>query len=373
MMCAFLISCALFFGVGDIPDKSVLTGLLEAAYAPTKDLSFEYEGKMTYPQGGESEIHDVHGLFDDYSGVISERRDGAVSVDIYHRFHKRRPEIVRETIAILGERCEIYTRTVDQRGATGQVVNAHYSRPEVSGSMSRISFANTLIGLLRDGNWSVIQEGFEEISGHRCIVVKFTFILDNALMLRFWIDLERGGHALKYEMMQGKGVSMRAFNIKLEQFKDSHGQAVWIPVSGIWEAYGSIDGTVDGKGRPVIGSEPTNRETYVVLRESVRVNTGLKDDRFSVKYRAGTLITDKLRRVQYQFGQTVSPGKKITSSYDAEANLKEQLRLADLQKDELKAASGERAGATWVDWLPWAAVSGSLVLIVCIWGYRRYA
>lgn len=371
-MSALLVCCAVVLGVGDEPDRSVLTGLLEAAYAPTRDVTFEYEGRMIFPQGGESELHDVNGRFDDYSGVIATRGDGAVSVDIYHRFWKRRPEIVRETIAILGQRCELYMRTVDQRGASGQIVPAHYSRAQVSGSMFRVSFANELLALLRSDLWSVAREE-GEVSGRRCIVVTFTFVNNDNFVCRFWIDFERGGHAVKYEMLQGNSVSQRAFDIGLERFKDSQGHEVWLPVSGTWEAYGAIDGSKDGEGRPVIGSEPTNRETYVVLPESVRVNTGLKDERFSVRYRPGTLITNQLKQVQFKFGQTVPPGKKITNKYDAEANLKEQLRLADLQKDELKASSWERSGPGWIDWLPWMTAIGSLVLIVGAWSYRRYA
>ena len=368
-MRAILVLCTLFLGLDDKPDNSVIAGLLEAAYAPMKDVTFEYEGKMTFPEGGKSAVHDADGLFDDYSGVVAERRDGAILVDIYHRFYKRNHEIVRETVAMLGERCEIYMRTVDQRGASGQVVDAHYSRAELSGSMSRISYAHILIGILRDVNWAVIQEESEPVAGRQCIVVKFIFVPDNKLSLRFWIDLERGGHVLKYEEMQGKEVRARAYDVSLEQFKDSQGQAVWIPVSGVWEGYVAVD----KEGPPTIGKKATNRETYTVLKESVRVNTGLKDDRFSVKFANGTLITDKLRRAQYQFGQTNPPGKKITTSFDAEASLKEQLRLADQQKDELKAASWERSGTSWVDWMPWLTVAGGMLLIGCVWGYRRFA
>ena len=368
-MRSLLVSLTLFLGVDDKPDKSLLTGLLEAAHAPIQDLTLEYEGKMTFPQAGHSEIHDADGLHDDYSGVIAERRDGAVSIDIYHRYYNREHEISRETIAMLGDRCEIYSRTVDQRGASGEVVGAHFSRLSPSGSMYRVRFALDLMGLLRDVNWSVTQEGSEIIDGHQCLVVKFSFVPDSQHTQRFWIDLERGGHVLKYEQLIGNYVRMRAYDIALVQFKDSQGHAIWIPVSGIWEAYESFDKDKSS----TIGKKATNRETYTVLPESVRLNTGLKDDRFSVKFANGTLITDKLRRVQYQFGQTVPAGKKTTTPFDAEASLKEQLRLADQQKDELKAASWERAGSTWFDWMPWLTVSVSMLLIGGVWGYRRFA
>ena len=76
-MRAILVLCTLFLGLDDKPDNSVIAGLLEAAYAPMKDVTFEYEGKMTFPEGGKSAVHDADGLFDDYSGVVAERRDGS--------------------------------------------------------------------------------------------------------------------------------------------------------------------------------------------------------------------------------------------------------------------------------------------------------
>ena len=131
-MRSLLVSLTLFLGVDDKPDKSLLTGLLEAAHAPIQDLTLEYEGKMTFPQACHSEIHDADGLHDDYSGVIAERRDGAVSIDIYHRYYGRKHEIYRQTLAMVGERSEVYGRTVDQRGGSGEVVSAHFSRPAFS-------------------------------------------------------------------------------------------------------------------------------------------------------------------------------------------------------------------------------------------------
>lgn len=350
-------------------DKSSLRNLLEAAYAPLQDLSCEFEGQMTYPQGATPNVTDESGLYDDFSGVFAERRDGAMMVDIYHRYHHDYPEITRETIAMIGGRCESYIRKVDRRGGAGEVVDAHFMRPMVMGSVTKLICDNLLMGFLRHGDWNVKQEGPESIDGHPCIVVTFAHKEAPAMAYRFWIDLGRGGHALKVESLNGKAVAHRVFAIELDRFRDAEGQEVWVPVSGTWESYV----VVNEANQMTYGTAPTNRETYRVLRESVRVNTHLPDDRFSVKYRAGTLITDRLRRVQFQFGRAAHPDQKVESPGDVESALKEQLRVAKAQGDELKASSWERSGPEWMDWLPWLAVGCSLLLIAAILIRRRVA
>lgn len=155
---------------------------------------------------------------------------------------------------------------------------------------------------------------------------------------------------------------------RIDRFEDARKQVVWIPMQVVWESFGGIH----DEDRGTYGTDATNRETYTVLPESVKVGSGFKDDRFNVKFKTGTMITDALKQAHHDFGRNLPVGKTVSSSEDLQAVLGEQVRMAESQGEDLLASSRERSGTGWWDWSPWLVSAGSLtaLIAVCLRTYR---
>lgn len=354
-------------------DKETLAQLLEAAYAPIQDFYCEYEGQTTFPQQVGNEKLGRDGLFDVFSGAFISRRDGALLVDIYHQHHyKDANPMLRDTIAVLSGQSEQYQRSVDSPDGRGQITPARYRESDTEGSFGRVYCDRLLFGYLRHPDWTMTSEAPEKIDGQECLVVTFHRVgpgeTEPSYIERFWIDLGRGGHALRREVYHSGGKRANSMeDIVLRPFQDSRGTTVWLPVSGVYKSFIHLG----EHNERIYGSQPTNLETYSALQESIRLNQSIPDERFSVKFRNGTLITDTLRRARYEFGQAREPETKRMTQAEVEAQLEEQLRIADVQGDELRAASWERGNRGWSAWLPATLVGGSLAILVVLVA-RRY-
>ncbi|MGC8640960.1 MAG: hypothetical protein ACP5XB_13930 [Isosphaeraceae bacterium] len=138
----------------------------------------------------------------------------------------------------------------------------------------------------------------------------------------------------------------------------------WFPMFGKIESFTRVD--ADKKIRFERSAQST--ETYKVMQGTIKVNTRPSDQTFKVKYRVGTPISDQLKDVQYEFGQ-----QKANDPTREEQGrmLDEQLKIADRQRDELRASSWSRRGWSWSDTLP--STVGALCLLAgfSIWLTRR--
>ena len=202
----------------------------------------------------------------------------------------------------------------------------------------------------------MIHESPVVIDGHNCEVFAFVTgkdpekgIIDENIIERFYIDLERGGHTIKFEWCRGSRVLARIVDIRLEQFQDRKGRSVWLPVYGHFEAGEDL-------GRPM------NTEIVSVMRGSIRINTGLTDDHFRLRFKDGSLIKDGVR--EFRSDQAVA--KNPVNLEQAEEQLRQQIREAETQEKELKATSLARGGGwSTMTWLPWT-VALLMTVALCI-------
>jgi hypothetical protein len=125
------------------------------------------------------------------------------------------------------------------------------------------------------GPWGYEQLGWEEVDGRRCLKVKLNWAPGFKDWYRiFWVDLERGGHPLKVEDYNEKGMTARLDRVILQQFPlGTSGERAWLPVSGVIE---SFDWGGESQTEPVI------RSTMQVLDGSVVLNAGLPDSVFKL-------------------------------------------------------------------------------------------
>ena len=351
-------------------DGDELGRVLEAAWSPLRDFSLEYEGVIKAPSKAVQERIErdlgSEGVYDTFSGLYLRRSDGASLVDIFHRFAPEN-SLSRQTIATIRGRREEFFRT-DNRLKGGEIQPESFAQQDLECSYGRIFLYPFLRGLLSYPKTRAIREEAEDVHGHRCEVVSFPIgpqdHPEKGIIYRFWIDLDRGGNVLKRETTQGGGLFDRTSGIELKRF-DAGGVEVWLPIRGVHEVF---DGErVDKVFRP--NGEMNTVESYYLISGSARFNTGPPDARFSVNFKDGTMITDRLRKVQYEFGQDRRPPP--TSRAESEERLEEHLAKADAQGDELQAMSRARAGAGWTAWVPWVTSLVAVVALAAVWLQRR--
>jgi len=363
------IVAASLIGAADM-DAPTLLGLMEAAQSTVQDVYLEYEGQMSFPTKGESDITDADGVFETYRGAAIERRDGAFLVDVYRRYVKRkdRPEVHRETLSILGDRFEAYGRTEESRRDWWPTEEARFGKLQNMGSIFKVMLRGEVLGRLRDGeNYPITASGEEDVDGSPCLWVDFDIGKQGKRIERYYIDMDRGGIVLKYESHMDGNLSNRVAVQRVARYEDAKKQPVWIPMEAVAEAFGDIS----RRDARVFLKEATNRETFTVFPESVRVGTGFRDDRFTAKPRNPTLITNALKQAHRDFSQNAERAKAAPKP-PPPPPLEEAVQLAAAEGDALLAPSRERSPNLWWSWAPWLVSLGSVAAIVAVTVHSRW-
>ncbi|MDE2506907.1 MAG: hypothetical protein KGM43_06830 [Planctomycetota bacterium] len=139
----------------------------------------------------------------------------------------------------------------------------------------------------------------ELVDGIKLKVVTFAFVSKERrqLLQRFWLDLRRGGQAVRRELYAPGGEVGSRSDIQLGSFRID-GAEVWLPVSAVTEGFVVFrDGKVHHK------QSPNNVEKIYIAEGTLRFNQHPRPDVFTIQYKPGTPISDNLRKLQYQFGQ----------------------------------------------------------------------
>lgn len=342
-----LVACTMLGAVAE-SDSDDLLRRIEAARPAVEDVYLEYEGQMSFPTLKDSENTDGQGVYDSYSGVYVARRDGAAIVEITHRYPENEADVRRETLSILGDRFQGYTKSDSTQGS-GRIERASVEKLRVMGSIARGFLREQLVEMVSSRGYDVAVKGAEDVEGRSLTRVEVSFRNDVPITYTYWLDMDRDAHVVKYEGRNAGNLANRLEVVSLDRFEDGRDRAAWIPTRMVYEAFEGI--TRETKG--TYSSTATNRETFDVRRESVKLGAGFKDDRFTLKFKRGTWVSDDLKNVSYEVGRPAPPRKAPADDADLQAALEEHARLAEAQGDEALASSPERWGRTWSDWLRW--------------------
>ena len=182
------------------------------------------------------------------------------------------------------------------------------------------------------------------------------------LFCRYWIDLERNGQVVRQEFYTRNKQLQSRLDIKLSKLKCGDVE-VWMPVSGELVSYAAPINK-----QPVFTKEPIMRTTIYMVHGTLEFNKRPSQDVFKINYKPGTIVSDKLRKLTYEFGQQ-KVGPKPTKTEIAKM-LIEQLSKAEEQKSELVVASPTQS-FDWASWLiPWFSVA--VVISLCaLWVQRQ--
>ncbi len=303
------------------------------------------------------------GVYDTFSGMFIWRSNGDTYVNTLHR-HEPDGKITREQLVIRAKKSEAehYLRTDDSpigRSAIEDSSRVNANRSGCYGAVFLVDQIRRMVAM--KGIECSISE--EQVDGRNLTVLSFSFQGSNQLYQRYWIDLQRGGHAVRREDYARGNVLVSRVDTRLAPFKVGD-KDIWMPVSGRAEGHAALD----KDHKPTFPKEPTMEEIIYVVDGTLRFNQNPGPDTFRASYKLGTPISDSLRKLEYEFGQQ-RIGSKPTKA-EAEKMLEEQVSKAEEQKSELVVASTSE-GFPWSTWLAWGLGAVVVVLSVVLWIQRR--
>lgn len=330
-------------------DLSSLVAIMEALQAPVKDFRCEFEGEDIY-KGERAEVEAAKlgpdGLAEIFGCVFIWQRDGDRRSDLFRRrefdnhiewkttiIHMRDKKIefsYRANNASLGH-VEIEPLTMSRANSSGYF-----------GEIFPIDQIKDLVG--NDFRETTVVD--DQIDGRPLKLLTVHLKLEkrpNMLLRRYWIDPARSGQVVRIEVYHQGSMSSR-WDISLKSFRVG-GTEVWMPVSGELKNYAV--GQRAAEKAPVTeraaaalrltkpGKEPTMLRSIRVIAGTMEFNKKPSPSMFTLKHKLGTPVSDKVRKLNYHFGQ-----KQISnrlSKAEAETMLQEQIAEAEEQRRELVA------------------------------------
>lgn len=340
-------------------DAREFVSTLESLQADLLDFQCEVEGTLKFTDKGlegSDETFGPGGLYDTFSGIHTWRKPGDICVNTYHRFEPG-GDMLREQLVVraaAGE-AEHYMRQNDAPFGTASVRKSSEVHTDRSGCLGSL-FALDVVTRLAERADLELTLADETFKGRPVKVATFSLRELNQPWQRLWIDMRRGGQALRREVYAAGEVLMARADSELAEYRDG-GKAYWLPSRGRVEGHNLI---VDGK--PTFPEEPTTIEELYVVNGTMRLNERPGDKVFQSDYKPGTPISDAVRQVQYQFGQQKPPARLTTA--EAEAALLEQVAAAETQRIELVAAPWSSTWSTWLTWAFGAATIGLALIVI---------
>ncbi len=355
-------------------DRAQLVRLMQSARSDMSDFVLEYEGEVEYPPPEDRSLlhpNRLQGVTETYTGAYARRSDGATRVDIYVEEPKTNV-LRRHTVVNLNGKTESRSGTDIQKNSQITIrATMPQSLPGTS-SYARIWLGDVVLGLARS-SVPYRFEGMQQVEGRSCAVVRFAYNeapetpRANVMSNVFWIDLERGAHVLRHEHRWGDDVMETTTLTNLREVRSPSGKTGWLPVAGEVRGYMTVNLNLPEKPR-MFTTQPVRIETYHVIDGSLRMERRLGDDFFSIKGNPGDVVSDELKKAQYEYGQYMVRSRndkpKLVADSEIQQNLEMMLNDSQVMARELKASSPARDGPGWVDVLPWGvAVLAALTLI----------
>ncbi len=346
----------------------IMTGL----HAGFEDISFVFEGRVRGVPPGRTVEQLLAGADPDaphldFQGQYIFRSDGATRLDRFDSStFATAPGEAHHISAMLPWRLERVSRLptnpdlqpVSSPGGPGSL-----NEP---GSPERILYLWYFQGVeVRVKNGYKFL-GWEDVDGHHCAKVELAQPApteahpDGRLGERLWIDLERGGHPLRVEYFDPKGICMRVQGIRLAQLDKPDGNRVWLPVQGYCETLATAS--------PHHSTKPVGLETYDVVEGTVRLNQGLPDEVFRLDWK-GTLPETKSLATQRRGFRQRRPRRDPEGIRE---ELKHQLALAEARSQPVEAETPEQRQAHQTLTIQVGlAATGVALLGGAAWWWRR--
>lgn len=359
----FFLLASLILSAQDGPSNvsaDQFTNIMRAAYAEVRDVSFIYEGEVQLVREGATEEERTDRQ-ERYQGSYAFRADGSTYLDVYLNSGPDN-QLFRSKAAILRDKMELVSFAPDssRRGQIEERTRNFYALED--NSPQRFLFY-WYFGQLTDARSLEYEfQGWEEVDGRKCLRVKLGWSPREAgspaVMpeYRFWIDVERGGHPVRVDRLIQPPHVAASTRIELQRFQLPNGKPVWFPVNAVSDVFlRSL-----GKYSPA----PVIRETYSVVRSTLRFNKGLPDSMFSVRKDASISGSAGLPlRKEFAEAALRPPPRLPTDPESMRKILDAKLAEADRQSRMIAASSTARVASGWSGFAPLALVVAGLALV----------
>ena len=365
MLQSLLLAFALIDGDPTV-DGPQFDRLIKTRMSVIRDVSFVFEGTHQYVgakdvlKANPEEFHEV------FQGTYARRADGATMLDVYHRHPDHAAVYVRDTEALLNGRLTRLTWLPELKQIKPASINGAPGALFHQNSAERILFFWCFGGFLTDARLkSFHSQGWETIDGQRCLHVRFDLFPGIGTgpkeFLHFWVDMERGGHPLKYETRRGEEVVNRTDQIVLKRFSASGAPDIWLPVSGRYQTFTA--------GEKVFKS-PFFEETYSVVGKTVFLNSGLKDFQFDVFRQEGLPATPQMKMLRKEIEKRPTKASR-TDPRSVAKDLAMRLEGAQSQAKGLEAVPESSQDSFWVNASQFGLVFLGVALIGGV-GYYKW-
>ena len=351
-----VVICGATEGNGPTVGAEQFLSLVRSQHTMYRDVFFLYEGDFRYV-GPEKLINvNPQEVGYEFQGTYLFRQDGAVRQELFKRPFQGDRIISRSDVSVLNGKAWKRSVAADLYRNSNNLIRESNGAAIMlfkAGSAKRMLFSWFFDSLSDPSNQGYRFLGWEDIDGHRCLCVQLNSLPGEKepsfFQYRMWIDLERGGHPLKFETIAGSAVRARSSDIRLEALPTEKGQKVWMPVTAKVETFlwGDKDYTY-----------PFFRETYAIVNGSFRLNQGCTDKDFNLREKQKPLGDITLQSFRTEFDQT--PVFR-TDPEGVQARLDKLLKEADDVSKQLEA--GAPAVSLWEQLL--SASLGFVALGIC--------
>jgi hypothetical protein len=328
-----LIVLSLAFTVIAVADDQAkkLIDTIDSLRAPLEDFRCEFEGTVRAASetamGSHTATEERH---DSFSGTFLWRKDGDFWWDCFYEDAQAPRLIERRTMVVRSRE-----RHAEEHRRFNDVVDG----PRTIGSPSVFRARLNLDGpqglLLRDDlrdqtadeiHTASLQD--DRIDGRALKVLEIRVKDSNQLLRRYWIDLGRNGHVVRFEAYwNGERLLLRR-DIKLAKFGLA-GAQIWMPVSAEQVTYSPPTASETGK------SQPESSATISIVNGTMAFNAGLDAKHFAIDYRAGKPISASGRRWSDQFDRQTLSAKRIDA---AAQKARSDLPAQDAEQDQARDA-----------------------------------
>ncbi len=350
-----VIFLAVFSLGADAPpiDGRALFALFERHHAAFRDVSLRYESSLAWlPAAGEmaGEVRRLQGLY-------VYRFDGATLRDEFGIGGAGRPTartistVLKNRLHILDASPDLTPAVKDREPETGPGGPGVLSGPN-SPERLMLDYYYPTLGDPAEHDLKIL--GWEDVAGHRCLKVHMLRQPRPLLKgwvgplryIKLWVDVERDGVPLRYELLSGDDIEVRAEVTKLEAVRLPSGRALWMPVAGkVWTFYKQTG------ARMSLIKEPTTLEEIGFLVATIKFDQKLPDGFFSVKKQALVSSDETLRKLQRQLDSVPKPvvKRQPADPQSRQKRLDDALADAERQSSRLEASSAARAGSGWFE------------------------
>jgi hypothetical protein len=364
-----LLGLGLVAADGEHLDRRQIADLLRQLRAPVRDYECLYEGQETrFKEPDLTGLPDMirkatardpsfhAGAATTYQGSYACRADSSVHIDVSIKGTPPKP-LRREVLCLFRAKGSKRVIIPDEGGVTTPDVaqSAGTIFVKKTFSLLRVDMFPYLLECVLIEQLGCVSPGWEDIDGHRCLVIDFPRMDDKKERRvwgeRYWVDVARGGCVLKYEWDEEGAVTARLTEVMLSQELARDGELVWIPIAGRLLFYRAGFRAM---------SKAQSEQTYNVLHGTLKINTGLSDQRFDLNYG----VDDRTRASAAVVNKTKVPKRRDLPA-DSESSLKRAVKDSDDPSKRLVATPA--SAESWISRNLMSALllaGGGVVLLV---------